>query len=174
MDELLAAIDRGEVPKSGSRPHYAATANLEFWVGRPVGFGRPNLSATRPTCVTRRSRYPAGSCRLSRTVYESGKQFLLSTNQEGARVVAEIFGDRAFNYAKPLSLIKGLLSQASRPNDIVLDFFAGSGTTGQACSGAERRGQRPAPLHPVVPAPKPPRRAGQDLCRIVCAERMRR
>lgn len=38
------------------------------------------------------------------------------------------FGDRAFNYAKPLSLIKNLLQQVTRPGDIVLDFFAGSGT----------------------------------------------
>jgi adenine-specific DNA-methyltransferase len=37
-----------------------------------------------------------------------------------------------FSYAKPVSLIKYLIKLAAKPNDVVLDFFAGSGTTGQA------------------------------------------
>ena len=36
------------------------------------------------------------------------------------------------NGKKPVRLIKQLLKLASKPNDVVLDFFAGSGTTGQA------------------------------------------
>ncbi len=37
-----------------------------------------------------------------------------------------------FNNPKPIKLIKHLLSVASKKDAIVLDFFAGSGTTGQA------------------------------------------
>ena len=106
--------------------------------------------------------------------YEAENSFVSSANQEGARVVAEIFGDRAFNYAKPLSLIKNLLSQASRPNDIVLDFFAGSGTTGQAVLelNAEDEGSRRFILCSSTEATgKEPEK---NLCRDVCAERMRR
>lgn len=50
---------------------------------------------------------------------------------EGTKTIKELFGDKEFTYAKPVSLIRALLTQATSPagNDIVLDFFAGSGTT---------------------------------------------
>ena len=35
---------------------------------------------------------------------------------------------------KPLSLIKNLVEKHSKPGDTVLDTFAGTGTTGHACS----------------------------------------
>ena len=34
---------------------------------------------------------------------------------------------------KPIGLIKRFITASSKPNDLVLDFFAGSGTTGAAC-----------------------------------------
>lgn len=37
-----------------------------------------------------------------------------------------------FSYSKPVDLIKEFLSFCSNKNDIILDFFAGSGTTGEA------------------------------------------
>ena len=43
-----------------------------------------------------------------------------------------IFGDKPFNYPKPVALIQHLIEIATTKNSIVLDFFAGSGTTGQA------------------------------------------
>ncbi|MFN7570517.1 MAG: DNA methyltransferase, partial [Betaproteobacteria bacterium] len=50
---------------------------------------------------------------------------------EGTEDIQAIFGHKAFQYPKPPTLIREVLRQASRPDDIVLDFFAGSGTTGQ-------------------------------------------
>lgn len=44
----------------------------------------------------------------------------------------EIFGDRAFAYPKPPSLIERILQIATNPGDIILDSFAGSGTTAHA------------------------------------------
>jgi adenine-specific DNA-methyltransferase len=44
----------------------------------------------------------------------------------------KLFGDTPFSYPKPLSLLTTLLQQATGPGDIVLDFFAGSGTTAHA------------------------------------------
>ena len=41
----------------------------------------------------------------------------------------EIFGNIPFDFPKPVSLIKELLSQTTANASIVLDFFAGSGTT---------------------------------------------
>ncbi|MEW5927997.1 MAG: site-specific DNA-methyltransferase [Gemmatimonadota bacterium] len=52
--------------------------------------------------------------------------------QEGGRLLQQIFGSQAFAYPKPLSLVRSLIRAATRNNDIVLDSFAGSGTTGHA------------------------------------------
>lgn len=53
--------------------------------------------------------------------------------QDGGDMVESIFNDRnVFDYPKPVSLIKKILQISSNKNSIVLDFFAGSGTTGQA------------------------------------------
>ena len=55
-------------------------------------------------------------------------------NQEGRQEVKKIFNDKAyFDSPKPMGLIKTILSIASSEKDyIVLDFFAGSGTTAHA------------------------------------------
>jgi adenine-specific DNA-methyltransferase len=53
-------------------------------------------------------------------------------NQEATKEVRDLFGEQLLEYPKPVSLIKALCALASRDDDIVLDFFAGSGTTGHA------------------------------------------
>jgi len=53
-------------------------------------------------------------------------------NQEGGKLLQKIFGTKAFSYPKPVSLIKSLIRSATRENDLVMDSFAGSGTTGHA------------------------------------------
>ncbi|MEO5499422.1 MAG: site-specific DNA-methyltransferase, partial [Candidatus Saccharimonadales bacterium] len=53
-------------------------------------------------------------------------------NSEGTRELQAIFGDKAFDYPKPVSLVKALIKQATYPDSFVLDSFAGSGTTAQA------------------------------------------
>lgn len=40
---------------------------------------------------------------------------------------------------KPLGVVKRMILASSNPGDLVLDFFAGSGTTGEACLLANRR-----------------------------------
>jgi adenine-specific DNA-methyltransferase len=51
------------------------------------------------------------------------------TNQEGSQEITDLFGKRVFDFPKPTSLIKHFVTIASDENDIILDFFAGSGTT---------------------------------------------
>jgi len=43
-----------------------------------------------------------------------------------------MFGEKVFAYPKPVELMKYLLNIASNKNSIILDFMAGSGTTGHA------------------------------------------
>jgi adenine-specific DNA-methyltransferase len=53
-------------------------------------------------------------------------------NTEGTKKIQELFGANVFDYTKPVSLIRTLLSQTVNDNDIILDFFAGSATTANA------------------------------------------
>ncbi|MCC6599597.1 MAG: hypothetical protein IT223_02870, partial [Crocinitomicaceae bacterium] len=46
--------------------------------------------------------------------------------------VEKLFGKKIFSFPKPVDLIKTFLKVATDKNSIVLDFFAGAGTTGQA------------------------------------------
>lgn len=50
----------------------------------------------------------------------------------GTITIRNIFGKTVFDHPKPVPLIKKVISLASDKNALVLDFFAGSGTTAQA------------------------------------------
>jgi adenine-specific DNA-methyltransferase len=53
--------------------------------------------------------------------------------QQGTNEVREIFGDgKTFSFPKPSKLVAHLLQFATEPGSLVLDSFAGSGTTGHA------------------------------------------
>lgn len=53
-------------------------------------------------------------------------------SEVGKNDLAELGMDTLFDYPKPVDLIKNLLDTVFNDTAIVLDFFAGSGTTGQA------------------------------------------
>lgn len=52
--------------------------------------------------------------------------------RDGTADVKELFDARVFSFPKPVGLITTLVEQATDSDDIVLDFFAGSGTTAHA------------------------------------------
>lgn len=54
------------------------------------------------------------------------------TTQIGNNDIKDIFKALPFSYPKPVKLIKGILSFKNKRDSVILDFFAGSGTTGQA------------------------------------------
>ena len=176
MDDLLEAIRSGDVPKSGRKPLLSADLpNLEWWVGVPVGFGRPQFK--RYKADLKNQYQPVSSWivpKFEDGQYDAPGSFVSTTNHEGATGVANIFGSRVFNYAKPATLIRQLLDQATRPGDIVLDFFAGSGTTAQAVlelnakDGGNRRFIMCSSTEATAKEPD------KNLCRDICAERVRR
>jgi adenine-specific DNA-methyltransferase len=51
---------------------------------------------------------------------------------DGTSEIRNLFVEDVFDFAKPSQLIARLLDQATNPGDIVLDFFAGSGSTAHA------------------------------------------
>jgi adenine-specific DNA-methyltransferase len=63
---------------------------------------------------------------------------------EGTRALKQVLGQAFFRYPKPVSLLRGLLSQVTSGDDLVVDAFAGSGTIAQAVleANAEDRGVR--------------------------------
>lgn len=82
--------------------------------------------------------------------------------------------ERAFSTPKPTTLIDRILKLATGPEDIVLDFFAGSGTTAHAVAklNAEDGGNRKFILVSSTEATVD--NPDKNLCRDVCAERVRR
>ena len=54
------------------------------------------------------------------------------SNDSAKKELKKILGKFKFDYPKPSTLIKDLLQRIGNENAIILDFFAGSGTTGQA------------------------------------------
>jgi site-specific DNA-methyltransferase (adenine-specific)/adenine-specific DNA-methyltransferase len=54
-------------------------------------------------------------------------------NQEATKEIKQIFGEGAmFETPKPVRLIRRIIQLATNPDDIILDSFAGTGTTGHA------------------------------------------
>ena len=72
------------------------------------------------------------------------KENEVGTNEEASSELREILGDKLFDFTKPVSLIKYLLNFLISDNDIVLDFFSGSGSTAHAVMqlNAEDQGTR--------------------------------
>ena len=62
----------------------------------------------------------------------SKEAYSIGLNSEGTKAIQDIFIEKVFDYPKPISLIELLISQLLNSGDIVLDSFAGSGTTAHA------------------------------------------
>ncbi|MCH4017310.1 MAG: site-specific DNA-methyltransferase [Prevotella sp.] len=53
----------------------------------------------------------------------------VGTNEEGSTVLFNILGENNFSFPKPISLVQFIIKMLNNKNSIILDFFAGSGTT---------------------------------------------
>jgi adenine-specific DNA-methyltransferase len=54
------------------------------------------------------------------------------STRRGTAEVEELFGQKVFPFPKPIELIRRFIAVATDSDSIVVDFFAGSGTTGHA------------------------------------------
>lgn len=89
---------------------------------------------------------------------------------EAKKEIQDIFGTQtAFDTPKPVRLIERVLQIVTKPGDIVLDFFAGSGTTAHATIRMKDRSFiLVSSTEATVDYPN------KNICRDVCAERVRR
>jgi adenine-specific DNA-methyltransferase len=90
----------------------------------------------------------------------------IDTNETASSQLEELFGSKVFDFSKPVSLVKYLINFLVNDDEIILDFFAGSGTTGHAVmelnkDGGNRRYilcQIDEPIDPVK------KKEGYDFC----------
>lgn len=81
----------------------------------------------------------------TKTIKERSIIYDVATTADGTKELTRIFGEKdLFPNPKPTALIQHLIQHATTPNGIILDFFAGSGTTLHAVSqlNAEDGGSR--------------------------------
>ena len=95
-------------------------------------------------------------------------QYASHTDQAN-REIKDLFGEKIFDTPKPVLLIQRMLEHGTKGDDLVLDFFAGTGTTGHAvmaqnaADGKHRRFilvQLPEPLD----AGDPGQKVAADFC----------
>ena len=93
-----------------------------------------------------------------------GKNFI---SQKGTKEIQAILGKGKFDFPKPLELISQIVKIGSSEETVILDFFAGSGTTGHAVMklNAEDGGSRRFILCT---------NNENNICRAVTYERIRR
>ncbi|MBS0214116.1 MAG: site-specific DNA-methyltransferase [Proteobacteria bacterium] len=99
----------------------------------------------------------------------------VDTATDATKELMAIFdGDKVFSTPKPVSLIERIVKIACDKDAIILDFFAGSGTTAHAVAklNAEDGGQRKFIL--VSSTEATDEQPDKNLCRDVCAQRVRR
>ena len=91
----------------------------------------------------------------------------------GTRDIRELLGEDTLAFPKPVKLLTTLIEQTTSDDDLILDFFAGSGTTGHAvmeqnaADGGNRR-------FVLVQLPEPTGRASYPSIADLTAERLRR
>ena len=130
---------------------------LEVWPIDPKGerrIWRSNPSGTRRDIdrgeigviekagrveVVKKSRMPQG--RKPKTLWHDGRY---SATTFGTKLLNDVIGEQRFSYPKSLHLVTDCLRYWSDATTTVLDFFAGSGTTGHAVIELNREdgGQR--------------------------------
>ena len=190
--ELLEAIRAGTgpmLPKKKTPLLREDLPDLDFWVGKPIAPGRPSrkeLWTAKPEAerLAPLSSWIAGQNETVETLEDdNGDEPEVLRSARGGVATEEIknlLGSKAFPYPKPLSLIQGLLAQATRPGDTVLDFFAGSGTTGHAVLAlnaldvAQNSQSLPRKFILCSSTEATTKEPTKNLCRDVCAARIRK
>lgn len=111
-----------------------------------------------------------------RSILDGARFGVTRTGRRDAEETLGITG--VFDFPKPVRLIKHLIAIAGGPDAVVLDFFAGSGTTAQAVVELNREDGGRRSFHLVqIPAPteasSAARQAGFDTVADICLARVR-
>lgn len=116
--EVLPAISQGiqTVWRWGKEEKSRANLNKEI-------FGKENQNGGYMIVQKYRK-----TTKMQRSIWDE-KEFV---NERGTEMVKDILGNASFDYPKSVFLMKRIFELGSQQDSIILDFFAGSGTTGHA------------------------------------------
>ena len=157
----------------------------DYWPDQPAGeekvarwrWGRDKVEENYEQLVFRRGfvytkNYEKKGAR-PRSILEGERFGVTRTGRRDAEQALGIAG--VFDFPKPVRLIKHLIAIGAGPDAVVLDFFAGSGTTAQAVAelNAEDGGSRSFHLvqipQPTLPGSTAARAGLHDLAEICLA-----
>lgn len=169
------AVATGDVPCTprDKKPLIGLEDDLEFWVGRKVGFGRPGIKKFWTNLRSHVSPLSSWIARINEDEDPEREMIRSGAGGEGTNEIQRIFGFKAFPNPKPVTLIRELVRQSTKPGDIVLDFFAGSATTAHAVmqlNADDDGGRRFVMVSSTEASAESPDR---NICRDVTAERIR-
>lgn len=74
-------------------------------------------------------KHPGGIGKVAASTFLAPE---VGMTQNGTRDITEVFGEKKFSFPKPVSLIQHIINISTDKDSIILDSFAGSGTTGHA------------------------------------------
>ncbi|MBP9017817.1 MAG: site-specific DNA-methyltransferase [Paludibacteraceae bacterium] len=96
------------------------------------------------------------------------------TSRRGTKEVEEIFEDKTFSFPKPLNLIKQFLLCSTNKDSIILDSFAGSGTTMHAVMDLNKEdgGNRKCIMVQMTEATEA--EPDKNICKDITRERVKR
>lgn len=147
-----------EIDENGNRYFWDTVARNGLKNAIPVKINCPDGSVlkinSQKSQATIEEGLKNGMVRLTRSkngwtlhhrVYMSGNQVLRSiltdvgTNKSAGDESVALFGNNPFDYPKPEALISKILELTTKPGDLVLDSFLGSGTTAAVAHKMGRR-----------------------------------
>ncbi len=180
--ELLIALHAGKgpiLPKKKKPLLREDLPDLDFWIGKMIAPGRPSLKdflKDKQKMVAPVSSWIAGEKEKLEYLYddqEDQEEVLRSARGgEGGDELTKILGKKAFDHPKPPSLMRVLVQQAAGPEDLVLDFFAGSGTTAQAVLESNKADDGKRRFILVSSTEATEEEPDKNICRDVCAKRV--
>lgn len=186
LEEIMEAIKSGTgpvLPKKKTPLLREDLPDLEHWIGKPIAPGRPSrkdflYNKSEEDMIAAVSSWIAGvneEVQFDTAELDEDIEVLRSPKGGiGSDDLKKVMGYAAFSHPKPVELIKHLIRQSTDKSSIVLDFFAGSGTTGQAVlelnleDGGTRRFILVSNTEATGDEPD------KNICRDICAERVRR
>lgn len=100
-------------------------------------------------------------------------------SQDSAKEIKNLFNNDCFDFPKPTKLLKTIITSGTNKNDIILDFFAGSGTTAHAVMDLNSQDGGDRKFIAVQWAEKTPekseaKKAGYDTIFDITQERIKR
>jgi adenine-specific DNA-methyltransferase len=124
--EVVTPNGKKHMPPKGRCWRYSQAKFEELFKDNRIWLGKDGNGVPRVKRFL--SEMPSGVVPQTWLKYEE-----VGSGQDGTKDLKNIFdGEMVFNFPKPVKLIKFLIDRHKNKDGIILDFFAGTGTTGQA------------------------------------------